>query len=184
MPPVQADLVSGRGQARALDRQARSRKWDSGVLFVGDKGMLLSDYGKHVLLPEKEFADFKRPEPFDPEVARPPRRVDPRLQDRRADDLQLRVRRLADRGEPPRQRRLPRRQEARVGRRPSCAPRTPPRPSRSSAASTARAGRWPDRACGSRREPSAAVCPQGPRERVGSSAGSGLSREPLSPGPS
>jgi predicted dehydrogenase len=37
-------------------------KWDSGVLFIGNKGrMLLADYSKHVLLPEKEFADFKRP---------------------------------------------------------------------------------------------------------------------------
>ena len=35
--------------------------WGSGVLFVGDKGMLLSDYDKHVLLPEKQFADFARP---------------------------------------------------------------------------------------------------------------------------
>ncbi len=35
--------------------------WGSGVLFVGDKGMLLSDYDKHVLLPEKQFADFQRP---------------------------------------------------------------------------------------------------------------------------
>lgn len=26
-------------------------QWDSGVLFVGDKGMLLTDYGKNVLLP-------------------------------------------------------------------------------------------------------------------------------------
>lgn len=41
-------------------------QWDSGVLFVGSQGMLLSDYGKHVLLPEKQFADFKRPEPFIP----------------------------------------------------------------------------------------------------------------------
>lgn len=41
-------------------------KWDSGVLFVGSKGMLLSDYGRHVLLPEQEFKDFKRPEPFIP----------------------------------------------------------------------------------------------------------------------
>ena len=41
-------------------------KWGDGVLFVGSKGMLLSDYGKYVLLPEKEFADFKRPEPFIP----------------------------------------------------------------------------------------------------------------------
>jgi predicted dehydrogenase len=42
-------------------------QWNNGVLFVGQGGkMLLSDYGKHTLLPEKEFADFKRPEPFIP----------------------------------------------------------------------------------------------------------------------
>jgi predicted dehydrogenase len=38
--------------------------WDSGVLFVGDKGMLLSDYTKHMLLPEKEFEGYVRPEPW------------------------------------------------------------------------------------------------------------------------
>ncbi len=38
-------------------------KWNSGVLFVGDQGMLLSDYGKHVLLPEDQFAEYQRPEP-------------------------------------------------------------------------------------------------------------------------
>ncbi|MFG0332853.1 MAG: Gfo/Idh/MocA family protein [Maioricimonas sp. JB049] len=42
-------------------------QWGNGVLFVGDKGMLLSDYGKHVLLPENEFADYERPEPFIPD---------------------------------------------------------------------------------------------------------------------
>jgi predicted dehydrogenase len=36
-------------------------QWGNGVLFVGSKGMLLADYGKHLLLPEKEFADFQRP---------------------------------------------------------------------------------------------------------------------------
>jgi predicted dehydrogenase len=36
-------------------------QWPNGVLFVGKKRMLLSDYGKHALLPEKEFADFQRP---------------------------------------------------------------------------------------------------------------------------
>jgi len=41
-------------------------KWDSGVLFIGDKGMLLSDYGKYLLLPEKQFADFVKPKPFIP----------------------------------------------------------------------------------------------------------------------
>ncbi len=41
-------------------------KWAYGHLFIGDKGMLLSDYRKHVLLPEKKFADFKGPDPFIP----------------------------------------------------------------------------------------------------------------------
>jgi hypothetical protein len=35
--------------------------WTNGVLFIGAKGMLLTDYGKHVLLPEKDFEDFQRP---------------------------------------------------------------------------------------------------------------------------
>lgn len=41
-------------------------KWDSGVLFVGAKGMLLSGYDKHRLLPESTFRDYKRPEPSIP----------------------------------------------------------------------------------------------------------------------
>ncbi len=39
-------------------------KWASGVLFIGDKGMLLSDYGKYILLPEATFKDFTPPAPF------------------------------------------------------------------------------------------------------------------------
>ncbi|HEX3800903.1 MAG TPA: Gfo/Idh/MocA family oxidoreductase [Verrucomicrobiae bacterium] len=38
-------------------------KWGNGVLFVGDKGMLLTNYDKHVLLPEKDFAGFVPPPP-------------------------------------------------------------------------------------------------------------------------
>jgi hypothetical protein len=34
---------------------------------VGDQGMLLADYNKHVLLPEEKFKDFKRPDPFIPD---------------------------------------------------------------------------------------------------------------------
>jgi predicted dehydrogenase len=37
--------------------------WDSGCLFIGSKGMLLADYGKHMLLPEKDFSGFQRPAP-------------------------------------------------------------------------------------------------------------------------
>ncbi|MCG6155036.1 Gfo/Idh/MocA family protein [Rubinisphaera margarita] len=39
-------------------------QWGNGVLFIGTKGMLLSDYGKHVLLPEGEFKDYEPPEQF------------------------------------------------------------------------------------------------------------------------
>jgi predicted dehydrogenase len=39
----------------------RIPQWGNGVLFIGSKGMLLADYGKHVLLPEKEFTGFQRP---------------------------------------------------------------------------------------------------------------------------
>ena len=35
--------------------------WDSGCLFVGDKGMLLADYGQYLLLPEKQFEGFVPP---------------------------------------------------------------------------------------------------------------------------
>lgn len=48
--------------APSLLTEKKIPAWGSGVLFVGSKGMLLSDYGRHVLLPEKDFADFKRPE--------------------------------------------------------------------------------------------------------------------------
>ncbi len=36
------------------------------MLFVGSKGMLLADYGKHVLLPEATFKDFTPPPPSIP----------------------------------------------------------------------------------------------------------------------
>jgi predicted dehydrogenase len=35
--------------------------WANGVLFVGERGMLLADYGRHLLLPEAQFADYRRP---------------------------------------------------------------------------------------------------------------------------
>jgi predicted dehydrogenase len=38
----------------------------SAQLFIGSQGMLVSDYNRHVLLPEGKFADYKRPEPSIP----------------------------------------------------------------------------------------------------------------------
>ena len=42
------------------------KNWGGGVLFVGEKGMLISDYGRHALLPDEKFKDFQKPAPFIP----------------------------------------------------------------------------------------------------------------------
>jgi hypothetical protein len=36
-------------------------QWANATLFIGDKGMVISDYGKHALLPEDKFKNFERP---------------------------------------------------------------------------------------------------------------------------
>ncbi len=36
--------------------------WGSAVLFIGEKGMLLADYGRRKLFPEEKFQDFQPPE--------------------------------------------------------------------------------------------------------------------------
>ena len=65
LPPVKLTWYQGTNKP-APWKDGAIPKWDSAVLFIGDKGMLLSDYEKHTLLPEDKFADFKRPEPFIP----------------------------------------------------------------------------------------------------------------------
>ncbi len=65
MPPVKLTWYQGVNKPAILS-EGRIPKWDSGVLFIGDKGMLLSDYGKHLLLPEKDFEGYQRPEPTIP----------------------------------------------------------------------------------------------------------------------
>ena len=59
-PPVKLTWYQG-GEKPTVLSVAQKKRWGSGVLFVGEGGMLLSDYGKHVLLPEGDFKDFKRP---------------------------------------------------------------------------------------------------------------------------
>lgn len=62
LPPVKVVWHQGTYKPEMLG-QDNIPKWDSGVLFIGDDGMLISDYGKHQLLPEDKFVDFQRPEP-------------------------------------------------------------------------------------------------------------------------
>jgi predicted dehydrogenase len=66
MPPVRLSWHQGEDKPEIWTAKGIPQ-WDSGVLFIGSNGrMLLSDYFKHLLLPEKEFVDFKRPDPFIP----------------------------------------------------------------------------------------------------------------------
>ncbi|HXJ61558.1 MAG TPA: Gfo/Idh/MocA family oxidoreductase [Verrucomicrobiae bacterium] len=62
-PPVNLTWYHGGKYPESIG-QERFDKWKSGVLFVGKKGQLIADYGRHQLLPEKEFEGFAKPTPF------------------------------------------------------------------------------------------------------------------------
>ena len=65
MPAVKVNWYQGDNKP-AIWTEGGIPQWGSGVLFVGDDGMLLSDYGKYVLLPEDKFKEFTPPKQFIP----------------------------------------------------------------------------------------------------------------------
>jgi predicted dehydrogenase len=66
LPPVKLTWYDGVKKPAILkDRDLPD--WHSAVLFVGEKGMLIADYNRHQLLPEKDFAGFTPPKPFIPD---------------------------------------------------------------------------------------------------------------------
>ena len=65
LPPVKVKWHQG-VERPEIWKSGGIPQWDSGCLFIGSKGMILSDYDKHVLLPERDFAGFHRPDPFIP----------------------------------------------------------------------------------------------------------------------
>jgi predicted dehydrogenase len=65
-PPVNLTWYHG-GKRPEISMEGPLKEWGNAVLFVGDKGMLASDYGRRQLLPEKEFEGFKPPDPFLPD---------------------------------------------------------------------------------------------------------------------
>jgi hypothetical protein len=65
-PPVKLTWHQGEDRP-AIWTEGGIPKWDSGVLFMGSQGrMLLADYGKYLLLPERDFAGFTPPPPTIP----------------------------------------------------------------------------------------------------------------------
>lgn len=67
LPPVTLTWYQGEAKPQIWTDGGIPKQGD-GVLFVGEKGMLLADYFKYVLLPEKQFADVKLPEKTLPRV--------------------------------------------------------------------------------------------------------------------
>ncbi len=68
-PPVQLTWYHGGKRPKLLDAlltEDMPSYFKSGVMFVGEKGYLISDYDRHVLLPEKTFKDFVPPPPWIP----------------------------------------------------------------------------------------------------------------------
>jgi predicted dehydrogenase len=59
-PALKFTWYDGGKRPKVLEEKKISAGGD-GVLFIGDKGMLLADYGNRKLLPEKDFTDFVPP---------------------------------------------------------------------------------------------------------------------------
>jgi predicted dehydrogenase len=62
-PPVRLTWYDGHERPKSPDG-VDLNKWHLGIMFVGDKGILLADYGKRMLLPEADFKDFMPPKPY------------------------------------------------------------------------------------------------------------------------
>jgi predicted dehydrogenase len=45
-------------------------KWSMAMMFIGDKGTLLADYSRRILLPQRDFKDFQAPAPSIPPARR------------------------------------------------------------------------------------------------------------------
>jgi predicted dehydrogenase len=65
LPPVRMTWYDG-GRRPALLKEKKCPEIGDGVLFVGEKGMLITNYTLHYLLPRDEFRDFKKPTPYIP----------------------------------------------------------------------------------------------------------------------
>jgi len=64
MPPVSLTWHQGDNKPEIWRENEDIQKFKSGVCFIGDKGIIVSDYRKHALLPEKDFKDFEKPAPW------------------------------------------------------------------------------------------------------------------------
>ncbi|MCA9229774.1 MAG: Gfo/Idh/MocA family oxidoreductase [Planctomycetales bacterium] len=70
LPPVKMTWYDGGKRPEILstyeikDEQGKPIDWNSGQLFIGEKGALISNYGTHQLLPQEKAAALTVPEPY------------------------------------------------------------------------------------------------------------------------
>jgi hypothetical protein len=60
MPPVKLTWYDA-GRKPPILKELNLKHWMDGVLFIGDKGQLISNYDRHELLPADQFKDFRPP---------------------------------------------------------------------------------------------------------------------------
>jgi predicted dehydrogenase len=65
-PAVELTWYHG-GNVPELVKEGKVPNWSSGVLFVGSKGMLLADYDRRRLLPERDYEGFQPPASYIPD---------------------------------------------------------------------------------------------------------------------
>jgi hypothetical protein len=65
-PPVHLTWSHGHPGPQDEAGNVQNYGFRSGVLFHGEQGQIIADYGSHKLLPEDRFADFRRPDPTIP----------------------------------------------------------------------------------------------------------------------
>jgi predicted dehydrogenase len=66
LPAVKLTWYDG-GLRPPLLKEQNLPDWGAGTLFVGEKGMLLADYGRRILFPEEKFADYQAPKQWIPD---------------------------------------------------------------------------------------------------------------------
>lgn len=66
LPPVTVSWHDGGRRPKYFAEEGMMPRWGDGVLFVGEKGMLLASYGGYKLLPEEKFQEFTPPPQFIP----------------------------------------------------------------------------------------------------------------------
>ncbi len=70
LPPVNLTWYDGGRKPEILatykDKDGKPLDWDSGQLFVGERGAIISNYGSHMLLPVDRADEFHRPDPYIP----------------------------------------------------------------------------------------------------------------------